>query len=198
MTLPTSDPTPAPLPSHKRSFTTTQGTCTAVCWDLLPGTGCDVQCRESGITKMPPPTSGVSSLWKTTFTTEGCGVTCQDLMPGTECGLSCSGTFPTQAPGKVIHPSLVHCHKLHFFPMILFSYSPLRNTNMHADSCALQWQLLPTVWLLKLVEMLKVCNLTFSNSQISMVSQNLVREAHDARLARKFGLGARDDGEPIF
>lgn len=99
MVLPTPKPTPLPA-LHKRGATVTIDDCTAVCWNQMPGTGCDVQCRASGITKMPASTSGVSSLWKTTFTTNGCTGFCQDLMPGSECSFQCSGAFPSRLPGK--------------------------------------------------------------------------------------------------
>lgn len=70
-------------------LTTINDGCTAVCWNSNPGTGCDVQCHDTSITKMPAATSGVSSMWKTTFTSNGCTFTCQDLFPGSECGITC-------------------------------------------------------------------------------------------------------------
>ena len=94
-------PTPKPTPLEKRGYTKTVDGCTAVCWDLMPGTGCDVQCRESGLTKMPSSTSGVTAGWKTTITTEGCTAFCADLNPGSECEIFCSGSLPTKTPGKI-------------------------------------------------------------------------------------------------
>ena len=115
--LPTPKPSPAPHVHalHKRGHTATGKGCTAVCWDLKPGTGCDVQCRESGITKMPAPTSGVSSLWTVPFTLGSCSGTCQDLLPGAECRFQCPDSLPTQVPGKTSHfickilPCIVRC-----------------------------------------------------------------------------------------
>ncbi len=100
--LPTPKPTLKPV-LLQRGLTTTHNGCTAVCWDQYPGTGCDLQCHDSSITKMPEPTSGVSPMWTTTFTTFGCTFACHDLYPGSECGIQCPGPLPTRAFGKMIH-----------------------------------------------------------------------------------------------
>lgn len=100
-------PTPKPLSKpmlQQRGLTTTHDGCTAVCWDQSPGSGCDIMCHDTSITKMPEPTSGVSSLWKSTFTSFDCTFICQDLYPGSECGVQCPGPLPTKAFGTSSNP----------------------------------------------------------------------------------------------
>lgn len=101
--LPTPEPMSKPM-LQQRGLTTTHDGCTAVCWNQSPGTGCDILCHDTSITKMPEPTSDVSSLWKTTFTSFGCTFTCQDLYPGSECGVQCPGPLPTGAFGTSSSP----------------------------------------------------------------------------------------------
>jgi len=98
--LPTPKPTLKPV-LQPRGLTTTRDGCTAVCWDQYPGTGCDILCHDTSVTKMPEPTSGVSSMWTSSFTSLGCTFACQDLYPGSECGVQCPGPLPTRAFGNM-------------------------------------------------------------------------------------------------
>lgn len=113
---------PTPKPSLKpvlqpRGLTTTHGGCTTVCWDQYPGVGCDILCHDTSITKMPESTSGVSSMWKNTFTTLGCTFICQDLYPGSECGVQCPGPLPTPVSCNMIDfliqisLAIILCHR---------------------------------------------------------------------------------------
>ena len=44
--------TEAPL-NRRSIYSTVQGDCTVVCWDLMPGTECDLQCSSAVKTEMP-------------------------------------------------------------------------------------------------------------------------------------------------
>ena len=50
--MPATSTTKAPL--HQRTVVSAvDGDCTAICWDLMPGTECDVQCSSDSKTEMP-------------------------------------------------------------------------------------------------------------------------------------------------
>ena len=51
--LPTSDAHMLASVEPRENFSGTFGDCTALCWDLMPGTECDVQCSSDFKTKMP-------------------------------------------------------------------------------------------------------------------------------------------------
>lgn len=109
----------------KRSFTTVQGGCTAVCKDNL-FSDCTVNCS-------PEPTQKPVFHRRAvvTVTHNGCTAVCWDKMPGTECDVNCATDFashmilPTPRPTAV--PAL---HKRGF-------------TTTSGDCTAVCWDLVP-------------------------------------------------------
>lgn len=104
----------APAGLHKRGVVTvTNNGCTAVCWDLSPGTECDVHCSGGFATTLAPtPTSiaitstvtSTTTASRKTFSEDGCTAVCWDMQPaGTECDLQCKESLPTKMPGNVAH-----------------------------------------------------------------------------------------------
>lgn len=87
-----------------RALTFTKDDCTALCWDQMPGTGCDVQCKDFPMTGKPATGTGIHP--PITIVAPGYSAVCIDLMPGKECQIDMTEPFPTQTTEMSLVPRM--------------------------------------------------------------------------------------------
>ena len=91
-------------------MTVTNNGCTAICWNMMSGTECDVQCGRDFSTHMPlltPEPTATLALSKRGFSTtsDDCTTVCWDLRSGSGCDVKCHESGITQIPPSPSGPS---------------------------------------------------------------------------------------------